>query len=123
MKLLITIPSNLANLLIKIKHNVYIINCSNGRENDIRDVVKMMNIISINYVSLISKIKKINKNILKIKQFDGKSYFHLLAAQLIHLSFISKLMFWVKIVNLLISTKMLHHIQVFDSSSYNSNSF
>ena len=69
---------HLANLLIKNKHNVYgLINCSNGRENDIRDVVKDDEYNSINWVYSDLKNLRNLQNIFKEKQFDG--VFHLAA--------------------------------------------
>ncbi len=69
---------HLANLLIKNKHNVFgLINCSNGRENDIRDVVKDDIYNSINWVYSDLKNLRNLQNIFKEKQFDG--VFHLAA--------------------------------------------
>ena len=69
---------HLADLLLKNKHNVFgLINCTNGRENDIRDVLsdKIFNSIKFIYSDL--KNFRGLENIFKNNTFDG--VFHLAA--------------------------------------------
>ena len=70
--------AHLANLLAIKKHNDYgLINCSNGRENDIRDVVNDDVFNSINWVFSDLKNLRTLQNIFKENKFDG--VFHLAA--------------------------------------------
>ena len=69
---------HLAELLIKNNHNVYgLINCSNGRENDIRDVLEDEVYNSIKWVYSDLRNLRSLATIFKENEFDG--VFHLAA--------------------------------------------
>ncbi len=69
---------HLAELLIKNNHNVYgLINCSNGRENDIRDILDDSVYNSIMWVYSDLKNLRSLENIFKSYEFNG--VFHLAA--------------------------------------------
>lgn len=69
---------HLANLLHENGHNVYgLVRCSNGRENDIRDVVPDSVYRNINFVYSDLKSARNLNNIFKDQQFDG--VYHLAA--------------------------------------------
>jgi len=69
---------HLANLLHENGHNVYgLVRCSNGRENDIRDVVPDSVYKNINFVYSDLKSQRNLNNIFREHQFDG--VYHLAA--------------------------------------------
>tara|TARA_Y100000114_G_scaffold27851_1_gene23434 strand:- start:6891 stop:7871 length:981 start_codon:yes stop_codon:yes gene_type:complete len=69
---------HLANLLHENDHNVYgLVRCSNGRENDIRDVVPDSVYKNINFVYSDLKSQRNLNNIFREHQFDG--VYHLAA--------------------------------------------
>lgn len=69
---------HLANLLLKEGHDVYgLVRCTNGRENDIRDIVPDENYSKIKFLySDLKNLRTVNK-IFKEHKFDG--VFHLAA--------------------------------------------